>query len=82
MFIPGNANQYFSRKLAERSHPESDLRTGEAEKANETAPELHWDQFTINYTQESRYFKGFLLALPVSMLMWVGIILGIRAIFF
>lgn len=82
MFVPGNANQFFSKTPAESSHPEPDLHFGETETATQTEADLSWEKCTINYSKESGFFKGLLLALPVSTLMWVAIIWGIKALIF
>jgi len=84
MFIPGNANQFFNKTSADLSSPESELPPEATEMAKESAVETHygWDRCSINYSTENRFFKGLILALPISIVMWTGIIWGIKALFF
>lgn len=84
MFIPGNANQYFKTTSSDPTLPELDLRPENTGMATRTDAEtkLDWEHLSINYTHENRFFKGFFFALPVSILMWVAIIWGIKALIF
>lgn len=43
---------------------------------------LQMENLSVDYTQENKFFKGFLLALPVSVLFWGITILGIHSLFF
>lgn len=84
MFIPGNANQFFNKTPADLSSPESELPHEATELAKEKTAKTHydWNQCSINYSKENRFFKGLILALPISIVMWAGIIWGIRSLFF
>lgn len=43
---------------------------------------LQMEDLSIDYTKENKFFKGFLLALPVCALIWGITILGIKSLFF
>lgn len=40
------------------------------------------EDLSIDYTKEDGFMKGFLLALPISALLWAAVILGINTVFF
>lgn len=84
MFIPGNANQFFNKSPADLSSTASEPPNEATELAKEKSgkTDCDWDHCSINYSRENKFFKGVIFALPVSIVMWAGIIWSVKVLFF
>ena len=83
MFISGNIYQDFDRTTSESKIPLSKLFPLRSESIVKEAPisDIQWEDVSIDYRQENGFFKGLLIALPVSLLTWIFIIWAVREVF-
>jgi hypothetical protein len=84
LFISSNAYQNHESVLTETVISEYNTLLGKSEMAIENLPinNLQMEDLSVDYTQENKFFKGFLLALPIATLLWGITILGIKSLFF
>ena len=83
LFIPSYTYQNFDRTNSESNVPLSELFSLRSESIVEEAPisDIQWEDVSIDYRQENGFFKGLLIALPVSLLSWAFIISAVRGVF-
>lgn len=83
MFIPGYIYQDFDRTTSESKIPLSELFPVRSESIVEEVPisDIQWEDVSIDSRQENGFFKGLLIALPVSLLSWTFILWAVRGVF-
>lgn len=66
------AKQKFKSKIAE-----TDLMVDKTPMSD-----LQWEDFSVDYHQENKFFKSIILTLPLSIVFWATIIYGINFLLF
>lgn len=85
MFIPGkfykDEQKDEQKVFKESKHPKYEFLINKTKVVNEKeVGGIKWDDLEFNYSQENRFFKGLLLALPISLGLWATIIYVIKLI--
>lgn len=77
MFIPEYSYQKEPDASSDREYKELNLLIDELKEMDETET-FHvkeWDGLENNYSRENKFFKGFIIAIPISLFLWAGIFL-------
>lgn len=83
MFIPGHFYQNYDRTATESDVTLSEILPVESEIIVEQVlkDDIQLEKIGIDYTKENGFFKGFLYALPASLLFWALFIWAIRELY-
>ena len=84
MLNPNKAHKTFLSIPYVSAKPKSKLLTEEPGVAIQKSPanEFQWENPSVNDAQRNGIFTGFLFALPVSVAIWLLIILAVKILFF
>ena len=83
MFIPHYSYKKESNVSLDQEYKEFEHLIDEFKEIDETETYRvkGWDGLEINYSRENKFFKGFIIAIPISLFLWAGIILILKLIF-
>lgn len=84
MLLSSNTYRYDESIPAETVISEYDTRFIDSGMMNErrSINTLQLDDLSIDYRKEGTFFEGFILFLPISVLLWGIIILAVKTLFF
>ena len=83
MFIPHYSYKKESNVSLDQEYKEFEHLIDEFKEIDETETYRvkGWDGLEINYSRKNKFFKGFIITIPISLFLWAGIILILKSIF-